>query len=154
MIYTEPFEKIELADLWMELIYSGVHVTAHDYDGLTIRLICKPRKSDRFSFDGKPLDVLRKAVNHIRKLNDQASLEDDLERIQETADKHMSVPYIELGKDAKCTCGSVSGLNIEGVKTYVKSWADGRLYIDRSTPTKISEYGQCPDCKQTYKITR
>ena len=153
MLKDTTFEKIELADLWIELMACDVHVSSHDLNGHEIRLICAPRQSDRFSYDGTPLDVFRQAVNNMRKRNGKDSLEEELEKKQSKVDAHLRVPFVRLGDDSRCTCGSREPLTTKGVVTFNQSWIDGAKTVDLKSDTVFSEFGQCPDCKQSYKIS-
>lgn len=153
MLEDQTFEKIEIAEHVIELLYKGCTVQAVAF-GQNVGLLVKRASTVPVMFEitAPPLDAYRAAVDHLREVEDSPSINEELEALDALSRRHMRVPFVELGEEARCTCGSTAGLLVEGVVTFKYSWLDGNKHVDYNIRTRWLEHGQCPDCKQTYLI--
>lgn len=143
----DTFEKIELAEHMLELGVKGCSVTLRPLNG-DYFIELDRNGVPLCSYDGNMLKGFRYCVDHLRRLEKSATLEEEREAMQVTADKHNNIPLAFN----QCTCGSHKKLQLDVTVVFEKCWLDGQVSPVWEIPQIFSKYGKCPDCKQTYRF--
>lgn len=160
-------EKMEMADRIFEILANGFsirifklwkmervepwvycHVQSND-------LRDTPEQNQRVTKGDTPLEAIRKASNIVQYITGQPSITEAADLAQAEDAKHESSPIVEIGPNARCSCGSKRPLLVQRNINFDVDWEMGimRSVDDLEFITRHpGEIGTCPDCGKAYKF--